>query len=56
MWSNINFHAKETKKFAKKFDSIRFCVRPLCDLQPLAALNANDIRHHHSGTEDHNDW
>ena len=26
-------------------------MRPLCELQPLAALDANDIRHHHSGTD-----
>ena len=30
---------------AKKFDNVRFCVRPLCELQLFAALDANDIRH-----------
>ena len=30
----------------KKFDNVRFCVRPLCELQLFAALDANDIRHH----------
>ena len=28
-----------------------FSVRPLCELRPLAALDVNDIRHHHSGTD-----
>ena len=42
----IIFHAKKTKKFAKKFDNVRFCVRPLCELQLFTALDANDVRHH----------
>ena len=41
--------------FVKKFDNVRFFLRPLCELQPLAALDANDIRHHtrtwNSGTD-----
>ena len=42
---------RKQNKFAKKFDNVRFCVRPFCELQPLAALDANDIRHNHSGTD-----
>ena len=34
----------------KKFDNFRFCLKPLCELKLFAALDANDIRHHHSGT------
>ena len=45
-----NFSCKENKKEIAKFDIVRFCVRPLCELQPLAALDANNIRHHHSCT------
>ena len=30
----------------KKFDNVRFCVRPLCELQLFAALDANDIRYY----------
>ena len=41
----IIFHAKK-KKFATKFENVRFCVRPHCELQLFAALDANDIRHH----------
>ena len=41
---------RKQNNFAKKFDNVRFCVRPLCELQPLAALDTN-IRHHHSGTD-----
>ena len=26
-------------------------MRPLFELQPLAALDVNDIRHHNSGTD-----
>ena len=32
--------------FVKKFDNFRFYVRPLCELQLFAALDAYDIRHH----------
>ena len=42
---------RKQKIIAKKFDKVRFCVRPHCELQPLAALDVNDIRHHHSGTD-----
>ena len=31
---------------AKKFDKVRFCVKPLGEQQPFTALDANDIRHH----------
>ena len=31
--------------FVKKFDNFRFYVRPLCELQLFAALDAYDIRH-----------
>jgi hypothetical protein len=34
---------RKLKIFVKKFDNFRFCVRPLCELQLLAALDANDI-------------
>ena len=40
---------RKLKKIEKKFDNVRFCVRTLCEQQPLAALDANGIRHHHSG-------
>ena len=33
---------RKGKKIEKKFDNVRFCVRPLCVLQPLAALDANE--------------
>jgi hypothetical protein len=42
---------RKLKFFAKQLDKVRFCVRPLCELQLFAALGANDIRHHHSGTD-----
>ena len=29
--------------FVKKFENVRFCVRPLCELQLLAALDPNYI-------------
>ena len=32
--------------FVEEFDIVRFCVRPLCELQLFAALDAYDIRHH----------
>ena len=41
---------RKLKTFVNKFDNFRFYVRPLCELQLFAALDANDIRHHHSGT------
>ena len=31
---------RKQKKCAKKFDNVRFCVRTLCELQPLAAFEA----------------
>ena len=34
---------RKLKKFAKKFDSVRFYVKPLCELQLFAALDANDM-------------
>ena len=37
---------KKLKMFMKKFDNFRFYVRPLCELQLFAALDAYDIRHH----------
>ena len=37
---------RKLKNVVKKFDKVRFCVRPLCELQLFAALDANDIRHH----------
>ena len=45
---------RELKIFVKKFNNVRFCVRPLFELQLFAALDANDIRHHphfNSGTD-----
>ena len=42
---NDNF-SREQNILAKKFDIVRFCVRPLCELQRVAALDAKDIRHH----------
>ena len=37
---------RKLKKIVKKFDNFRFYVRPLCELQLFAALDAHDIRHH----------
>ncbi|CAL8277000.1 unnamed protein product [Boreogadus saida] len=37
---------RKLKNFVKKFDNFRFYVRPLCELQLFAALDAYDIRHH----------
>ena len=34
---------RKEKKFAKRFDNVRFCVRLLCERQPLAALDSNYI-------------
>ena len=42
---------RQQKQFGKKFDDVRFCVRPLRGLQLSAAPDANYIRHHHSGTD-----
>ena len=40
------FMQRKLKMFLKKFDNFRFYVRPLCELQLFAALDAYDIRHH----------
>ena len=46
---------RKRKMFVKKFDNCRFYVRPLCELQLFAALDANDIyvttRTWNSGTD-----
>ena len=42
---------RKQNNFAKNLNNVIFCVRPLLELEPLAALDANDIRHHHSGTD-----
>ena len=36
----------QRKRREEKFENVRFCVRPLCELQLIAAFDANDIRHH----------
>ena len=42
---------RKQNKFMKKFDNVMFCKRLLCEQQPLAALDANDIHHNHSDTD-----
>ena len=37
---------RKRKMFVKNFDNFRFYVRPLCELQLFAALDAYGIRHH----------
>ena len=44
---NYYFSCKENYNLSqKKFDNVRFCVRPLCELQLFAALDGNDKYHH----------
>ena len=46
VFADLNkFSCKENKKnkITKKFDNVRFSVRPLCELQLFAALDTNDI-------------
>ena len=33
--------------FLKKFDNVRFCVRPLCEAATALRCSANDVRQHH---------
>ena len=41
---------RKLKMFVKKFDNFRFYVRPLCELQLFAALDAYDILRHNTRT------
>ena len=43
LFLKVLFFQRKLQFIAKKFDKVRFCVRPLCELQLCAALDANDI-------------
>ena len=39
---------RKQNNFARKFDNVRVCGSRLYELQPLTALDVNDVHHHHS--------